>query len=73
MVLLDFRRFYGNCPQPYEVSLCIATPSEIGNDRLAVNMSITGELIVFYPPTHPKRVLADGRMEYEEGYQMPLV
>tara|TARA_Y100000310_G_C20623906_1_gene784808 strand:- start:496 stop:870 length:375 start_codon:yes stop_codon:yes gene_type:complete len=34
----------------YGVSLLIAAPSDIGDNRLCLNMASTGELAVFFPP-----------------------
>lgn len=57
--------------KPYELSLAISGVSDIGRgplvnegpNRLAVNCSIVGEMSIFYPPQHNKRVLPDGKME----------
>jgi len=38
----------------YGVSLIIASASEIGDDRLCLNIPITGELAVFFPPNGSK-------------------
>jgi len=38
----------------YEVSLVIATPSQIGEGRLCLNVPITGELATFFPPNGSK-------------------
>lgn len=37
-----------------------------GPNRLCVNSSIVGEMSVFYPPEHNKRVLVDGKMEVDD-------
>lgn len=50
----------------FTLALSIAGASEIGNGKLCVNAPVVGEMSVFYPPTHHKRVLADGKMQVED-------
>lgn len=51
---------------PYDLSLYISGANDIGDNRLAVSSSIVNEMSVFFPPTHKRRVLADGTMENHE-------
>jgi len=61
--------------KPYDLSLAISGVNEIGRgphvdkgpSRLAVNCSIVGEMSVFYPPEHDRRVLENGMMEILGG------
>lgn len=50
----------------YNLSLGIAGVSDIGGGRLCINSPIVGEMSVFYPPTHHKRVLADGTIQVDD-------
>lgn len=52
--------------KPYDLSLCICGCNDIGNGRFCINSPILGEMSVFYPPTHNKRVLADGSFEHND-------
>lgn len=57
--------------KPYDVSLCISSVNSIGHGpgiesgspRLAISAPVVNEMTVIYPPTHNKRVLADGTVE----------
>ena len=46
--------------KPYDLALGISGINDIGNGRICVNSPIVGEMSVFYPPTHHRRILADG-------------
>jgi hypothetical protein len=52
--------------KPYELSLGISGVSDIGMNRVCVNCPVVGEMSVFYPPNHNKRVLPTGQMESDE-------
>lgn len=52
--------------KPYDVALSICGASDIGMDRIAISSSILGEMAVFYPSTHHKRILADGQFESDD-------
>jgi hypothetical protein len=45
--------------KPFVVDLMAVGASDIGQNRIAM-LNANGELWVFYPDTHPKRILADG-------------
>jgi len=67
--ICEFKHGEGYKPsenKPYDLGLLICAPSDIGMDRLCINSSILGEMAIFYPPAHNKRVLPDGDMEHNE-------
>src|SRR5581483_5122980 len=48
--------------QPARISLALCVPTEWPGGRFVINLPIAGEMMMFYLPTHYKRVLADGSM-----------